>query len=119
MFKLNFEKENYLISLPPAVSIPLCKFRCRNHKLPAEKFRQNWEDRNLRYCTLCHINEVGDEFHYVLKCPSFTEQRLLLLGKHIFTHPSTFTFNHVMNAGGARLLKLSKLIQIIVKNVNG
>ena len=111
MFKLNFEREIYLSSPPPALWIQLCKFRCRNHKLPVEKFRQNSEDRNLRYCTLCHINEVGDEFHYVLKCPFFAEQRLLLLGKRIFTPPSTFTFNHVMNA--------SKVIQIIVKNVNG
>ena len=64
------------------------------------------------------MNEVGDEFHYVIKCPFFAEQRMSLLGKRIFTHPSIFTFNHVMNASGANLLKLSKLIQIIVKNVN-
>ena len=74
---------------------------------------------NLTNCTLCHINEVGNKFHYVLKFPFFTEPRLLLLGKRIFTHPSTFTFNHVMNASGTKLLKLSKLIQIIVENVNG
>ena len=85
MFNLIFERENYLISLPPALWIPLCKFRCRNHKLPVEKCRHNSED------------EVGDEFHYVLKCTFFAEQRLLLLGKRIFTHPSTFTFNHVIN----------------------
>ena len=108
MFKLNFERENYLISLPPALWIPLCKFSCRNHKLPVEKI-----------CTLCHINEVGDESPYVIKCPFFAEQIMLLLGKRIFTHPSIFTFNHVMNASGTKLLKLSKLIQIIVKNVNG
>ena len=62
---------------------------------------------------------MGDEFHCVLKCPFFAEKRMLLLGKRIFTHPSIFTFNHVMNAGGTNLLKLSKLIQIIVKNMNG
>ena len=78
MFKLNFEKENYLIVLPPALWIPLCKFRCRNHKLPVEKFRQNSEDMNLGYCSLCHINEVGDEFHYVLKRIYSHIPRLLL-----------------------------------------
>ena len=40
MFKLNFEKENDLISLQPALWIPLCKFKCRNHKLPLQKFRK-------------------------------------------------------------------------------
>ena len=57
-------------------------------------------------------------FHHVLKCPFFAEQRMSLLGKRIFTHPSIFTFYHVMNASGNNLLKLYKLIQIIVKNVN-
>ena len=66
----------------------------------------------VRYYTLCHIKEVGDEFH-------FAEQRMSLLGKRIFTHPSIFNFNHVMNASGTNLLQLSKLKQIIVKNVNG
>ena len=87
MFKLNFEKENDLISLPPALWIPLCKFRCRNHNLPVEKFRRNSEDRNLRYCTLCHVSQVGDEFHYVLKFPFCAEQKMLLLGKRVLTHP--------------------------------
>ena len=110
MFKLTFERENYLISLPPALWIPLYKLRCQNHKLPVEKFRQNLEDRNLRYCSLCH---------YVLKCPFFAEQIMLSQGKRIYTHPSIFSFNHVMNVSGTKLLKLSKLIQIIIKNVNG
>ena len=84
---------------------------------PFKKCRQNSEDRNLRFCTLCHINKVGEEFHYVLKCPFFAEQRMLLLGKRIFTHPSIIVFNLVMNASGTKLLKLFTLIQIIVNNV--
>ena len=54
-----------------------------------------------------------------ISCPFFAEQRMSLLGKRIVTHLSIFNFNHVMNASGTNLLKLSKLIQIIVKNVNG
>ena len=42
---------------------------------------------------------IGDEFHYVLKCPFFTEQRMLLLGKRILRDPSIFTFNNVINVG--------------------
>ena len=119
MFKKKFERENYLISLTPALWIPLCKFGCRNHKLPDEKFRQNSEDIDLKYCFLCHINEVGDEFHYVLKCPFFAEQRMLLLANAYSHIPRFFNFNHVMNASGTKLLKLSKLMQIIVKKING
>ena len=58
------------------------------------------------------MNEVGDEFHNVL---FFAEQIMLLLGKRILSHPSINTFIHVINANETKLLKLSKLIQIIVK----
>ena len=118
IFKLNFKRENNQINLLSELWVPLYKFRCRNHKLPIEKFGPSSEDRNSRYCTLCHINEVGNEFHYVLKCPFFAERRMLLLGKRLFTHLLIFTINQVMIVSGTKLLKLPKLIQIIVKNVN-
>ena len=44
---------------------------------------------------------------------------MLIPGKRIFTHPWIFAFNNVMNVSGAKLLKLSMLIQIIIENVNG
>ena len=46
------------------------------------------------------------------------EQRMLLQGKRIFTHPSICTFNNVMNVIGTKLRELSNLIQIIIKNKN-
>ena len=115
MFKHTFQQENYLIDLPPGLWIPLCKFRCRNHRLPVEKFRQNSDDRNLRYCILCHTNEVGDEFHYLLKCPFFAEQLLLLLDNNICPNPSMHTFKNVMNTSGRKLIKIAKFIQIVLK----
>ena len=40
MFKLHFEKGNYLTNLPPALWIPLWKFRCRNHRLPIQQIQR-------------------------------------------------------------------------------
>ena len=44
---------------------------------------------------------------------------MLLLGKRIFTLPSIFTFKNGIKVSETKLFQLSKLIQIIVKNVNG
>ena len=74
--------------------------------------------RTFNYLVVCH-RQTSPIFHYIIKRLFFAEQRLLLLGKRIFIHPSIFTFNHVMNASGTKSLNLSKLIQIIVKNVEG
>ena len=39
---------------------------------------------------------------------------MLLLGKRLFTHPSMFIFNHVMNASGTKSLKLCIRNSLIV-----
>ena len=33
-------------------------------------------------CTLCNLNEIGDEFHYLLKCSFFTDEVLLYTTKY-------------------------------------
>ena len=61
--------------------------------------------------------QSGRQVPLRIKMSFLSEQKMLLLGKRIFTHPSIFTFNYVIDASGAKLLKLSELMQIIVKNV--
>ena len=39
-------------------------------------------------------------------------ENAVTIGKRLFTHPSIFTFNHVMNASGTKLLKSSKLYKL-------
>ena len=46
------------------------------------------------------------------------EQRMLLLVKRIFTHPSIFTFCNVTNFSETKIQKLSKLTQVVIKNVS-
>ena len=43
---------------------------CNNY-LPIEKGRWLGIARNDRKCTLCNLNEIGDEFHYIMKCKYF------------------------------------------------
>ena len=66
---------------------------------------------------MLHINDMEDEFHYVIKCPFLLSRECYYLGKRISTHPSIFTFNNVMHVCGTKLLKLSQLTQIIIKSV--
>merc|ERR1712121_514111 len=69
--------QNYLYKMPADIWIPLIKIRTSNHKLPVEL--QSWKvlykPREKRYCSICNLGEVGDEFHYISKCPIFSEDR--------------------------------------------
>ena len=73
IFKETLHFERYLVTLNDKEKINMCKFRCRSTKLPViTASTYNLEDE---HCKLCDLNEIGDEFHYILKCPYFSHIR--------------------------------------------
>ena len=40
--------------------------------------------RELRICHLCNTADLGDEFHYLLKCDYFNERRKICIDKKYF-----------------------------------
>ena len=65
-----------------------------------------------RTCALCeNVNEIADEYHYILICPFFKEQRKTFLKKYYYTRPNTLKFQQLMSSSStAELLNLCKLI---------
>ena len=82
LFKMNTNFETFLISLPRSSSIPMVRFRTANHKLPIEVGR--WENivYEDRKCNLCDKHDLGDEFHLLLICPYFQNERKDLLKRY-------------------------------------
>ena len=68
--QLNFEK--YLLMSNNSNRISLTKFRCSNSKMPVHNQIYMFDTDK---CTLCDLNVVGDEYHYLLICPYFTKSR--------------------------------------------
>ena len=66
--KTELKLEPYLVKLRSPVWKYIVKFRCSNHKLPIERGRYTGLDRNLRYCDLCDLNVIGDEYHVFFEC---------------------------------------------------
>ena len=78
-----------------------------NNVLPIEKSRWLRQDINNRKCTLCNTNEVGDECHYIFKCPLFTEDRNSILPTRLCRNPNMYTVQNLMNTvNKTKLLKL-------------
>ena len=77
MFKCDFKLEKYLLKLNKSEQINLCKFRCRNTKLPVVVlgYATHNIDYGERLCKICNLNEVGDEYHYIMKCTYFFNSR--------------------------------------------
>ena len=62
--KTIFELSDYLMSISNA--------KYRNiiaHNLAIERGRHQNVERRLRKCIYCDVNEIEDEFHFVIVCP--------------------------------------------------
>ncbi|MCW4343918.1 MAG: reverse transcriptase family protein [Candidatus Thiodiazotropha endolucinida] len=119
LFKVNTEIENYLLSMTKRTYIPLLKFRTANHKLPIEKGRWDNVPYAERKCNLCHKSDLGDEFHYLLVCPFFYNERKMFLKKYYYTRPNILKLKALLQSTNKKTLTgLSKLVEVIMNKFN-
>ena len=90
--------ENYLDILDDRDIFTFCRFRLNNDKLPVEYGRWKNIPRELRICNLCNIADLGDEFHYLLKCNYFSEKRKTCLNKKYFKNCNILKFGTLMKS---------------------
>lgn len=115
-FQLKPSLQNYLIKSPPEVWIPLVKLRTANHKFPIEIYSWNvlFKEKNKRLCCICNLNEIGDEYHYVMICPIFSEAREYFLPKYYFKKPSVYKYIELVNSKNSKTIAgLAKLLNTL------
>ena len=104
-----------LTSLSDINRIAFSKFRCRSSKLPVVNSVLNVDDVTC-LCKLCDLNETGDEFHYIMKCPFFSNDRkrfLKINDKKI----NCLQFKQLFTENGlSRLKSLTNFIHIILNH---
>ena len=90
IIKTSFGFENYLNELPDLLRKYFTKFRCRNHRLPIEAGARSQVLRDMRMCQFCET-DIGDEFHYLLCCHTFKEERKNFIIQNITEDLQNFT----------------------------
>ena len=112
LFKSTFSCELYIKKLPTFLAITLMKFRCRNTKLPV--FKNRYDPLHSTSCTLCDSGQIGDEFHVLLNCEFFKEERKIMLGKERFQHANMLLFSEIMNYNSEiKIRKLARFVRTI------
>ena len=72
------------------------------------------QDRKCEHCN----NEIGDEFHDVLKCDLFTDDRKDYIKQYYYRRPNIIKYNELMNTTNTVLLKiLAIFVSKILKTV--
>ena len=116
-----FKQERYLTLPNRSDRINLCKFRCRNTKIPV--VIGGYTNRNNpatpyenRLCEICDMNVIGNEYHYILECPVFQEPRNDYVSEFYSRNPNMEKFKLLFKSSSIAVLsKLSKLCYEIIK----
>ena len=91
----------------------MTKFRTGSHHLPISNQRYNAiDERNL--CPLCAL-DTGDDFHYILICPSLETQRKIYIPSYYYNQPNISKFKSLFSkVNKSQLIKLAKFIKLIL-----
>lgn len=115
LFKNDFERSHYLDLIPENMYKCLLRFRTRNHRLPVECGRWVGIPLQDRKCSFCDC-DIGDEYHYLLICPRYNEQRRYLIKPLYYRRPNILKYNDLMNSRNkTELRNLCRFIAIILK----
>ena len=82
----------------------ITKFRISNHRLNIEVGRYKNVLRPLRVCTLCDHNDIEDEFHFILKCPFYSDIRKMYIKQYIYQKPSMFKLVNLLSTQNVKEL---------------
>ena len=117
VYKNHTNRENYINTLSGPFLLTMFKFRTANHKLPVEVGRWANVELSDRKCLLCQNNQIGDEFHYLLECPFFLNERKQYIDPYYFRRPNILKYSQFLNiTNESKLIRLSKFMIIIMKS---
>ena len=115
--KTEFKLEPYLLKLSRDVFRYIVKLRCSNHKLAIETGRCYGIDRTLRYCDMCNLDVLGDEYHVFFECvnPDIVTLRQQCIPRYYLQNPSMFKLIQLLKSSDD--VKIGKRISMFIKNV--
>lgn len=122
-FKQEFGLESYLVVIRDfKLRKCLSKLRLSSHSLEVELGRHRKVPKEVRICKLCDLNETEDEFHFIMSCPLYLEERIHLLTKllkydeQILQGSSRDVFNCLLSTKNENaLFSICRFIQICFK----
>ncbi len=107
--------EYYLSHLNDNITYNLLKFRTANHKLPVETGRYTNTPYEERKCIFCP-HQIGDEFHYIMECQHFVQERRKYIKPYYFNRPNMYKYKQLMTNKNINVLnKLSLFVKQIMK----
>ena len=99
LFKTVFAFESYLYNVTiPRFRIALSRLRLSSHSLEIERGRYPpLTPRHRRYCRQCYVQDIEDEYHFILVCNKFNNIRRKYIPVYFRERPNMHKFVQLMN----------------------
>lgn len=111
--KSTFETSFYLLKMNNRkYRNTLAKFRLSSHCLAIETGRHRNIERSARKCNFCTLDEIEDEYHFVLICPYYNDLRRIYIKRYFYTRPSMYKFINLLNT--TKLKDLNNLAKFLI-----
>jgi len=93
-FKPDFGYEMYLDVLPKSLRIFFSRLRMSVHPLRIQtgRYTNDNRPRNERYCMVCNLHDIEDEYHFICICPCFSNVRKQYIDKKYYVKPSVYKY---------------------------
>ena len=113
----NFTLQYYLCKpIPSLYKRYISRFRLVSHNLRIEHGRYYNESRFDRKCSLCNLNDVEDEYHFILVCPRYSELRSKYIKKFYYKKPSVVKLIKLLSVNNVKeLCSLGKFLYLASK----
>ena len=107
VLKRDFHIDPYL-NLPSFRNRQLIsKFICSNHTLEIERGRFSKVPREDRKCSVCTLDKIEDEYHFLLECPAYAQIRSRVLQPRPILNSIEAVFTQVDHVKIGKYLKLA------------
>ena len=77
----------------------LAKVRFSSHDFNKEQGRYKNITRNERKCLVCNLDEIEDEYLFILVCQLYHELRKTYIKKYFYKRPCVFKLTELLKTG--------------------
>ena len=84
--------------------IIISKFRLSAHSLNVETGRYESIARENRRCVKCNLADIEDEYHFILKCPFYTDVRNLHIKPYFTIRPNVYKLTQLLGSTNKQVL---------------
>ncbi|KAK6172851.1 hypothetical protein SNE40_016428 [Patella caerulea] len=114
----NYELQYYLCKNVTHKTL-ICKYRISAHDLQIEKGRYSNIQRSNRLCKFCNCDEIEDEFHALLVCPSYKYIREKYIEKFYWLKPSMYKLELLLKSTNIKTLNnLGRYLYLMLQKKN-